>query len=106
MCVITPIDNLPSDPLDAAALFHADHLPKIRHNTGAIRPSNIVLVFEPAGSEHHAWRLAAIQGLAREFAPIRANAVVGNEKDSLDDAIAFLHDAPGVTGQLLEVGNG
>jgi hypothetical protein len=103
MCIIIPIDGLPNGPLDAAADFHAIHLPKIRHNIHAVPTSNLVLVFEPVGHEHRAWRLAAIQELARELAPIRVNALVGADEHALDDAIGFLGDAPGITGQLLAV---
>ena len=106
MCIIIPIDNLPDRPLDAAAEFHAIHLPKIRHDIHAVPTSNLVLVFEFAGPAHHAWRLAVIQELARELAPMRVNAVVGSDKHDLDEAILFCNDAPGITGQLLSVQNG
>jgi hypothetical protein len=103
MGVTIPIEGLPGSPLDAAADFHAIHLPKIRHDVRAAQASNLVLVFAPAGHEHRAWRLAAIQELARELAPIRVNALVGADEHALDDAIGFLGDAPGITGQLLAV---
>jgi hypothetical protein len=66
-------------------------------------PADVVLVFKPAGHEHHAWRLAAVQGLARELAPIRVNAVAGDDEIAINDAVLFLNDAPGITGQLLAV---
>ena len=103
MCIIIPIDDLPSGPLDAACEFHAVHLPRIRHNIHAVPVSNLVLVFGAAGPEHRAWRLAAIQELARELAPIRANAVAGNDEAARDEAVFYLNDSPGITGQLLTV---
>jgi hypothetical protein len=104
MCdIIIPIEDLTEAPLDAAADFCAIHLPEIRHNVRASPASNLVIVFAAAGPEHRAWRLAAIQELAREFAPIRVNGVAGNGKFERDEAIFFLNGAAGVTGQILAV---
>lgn len=103
MCKIIPIRDLAEAPLDAAADFHAVHLSKIRHNLQAVPVSNLVVVFAPAGPEHRAWRLAAIQELARELAPMRVNGVAGAGEPELEEAIRFLKDSPGVTGQLLAV---
>ena len=61
------------------------------------------LVFEPADHTHHAWRLAAIQALAREIAPHRINGIVGNDDSAIQLTIDYLSNAPGITGQLLEV---
>jgi hypothetical protein len=97
---IITIIELPADPLDAAAEFHARELPRVRHH---LSPAGIVLVFKPAGYEHHAWRLAAVQGLARELAPIRVNAVAGDDQTAVDEAVLFLNGAQGITGQLLAV---
>lgn len=96
--------DLPPAPLDAAARFYAACLPPIRRDLAASgeRP-DLVIVFAPAGHEHRAWRLAAIQELAREMAPRRINGVVGSDAQAIDEAAAFLASAPGVTGQLLEV---
>ena len=66
-------------------------------------PADVVLVFKPARQEHHAWRLAVVQGLARELAPIRVNAVVGDDEVAVDNTVMFLNEAPGITGQLLAV---
>ena len=97
---IIAIIDLPASPLDAAADFHSRELPRIRHH---LSPADIVLVFKPAGQEHHAWRIAAVQGLARELAPIRVNAVSGDDEVAVDNAVMFLNEAPGITGQLLAV---
>jgi hypothetical protein len=98
-----PIIDLPADPLAAAEEFHARELPRIRHDLTASRTSDVVLVFGPAGHEHHAWRLAAVQGLARAFAPIRVNGVAGEDESAIHEAGQFLNHAPGITGQLLAV---
>ena len=94
------IGPLPPGSLDAATLFHHDHLPELEKLfAGAI--GSVVVVFPVADYTHKAWRRAAIAELARLHAPARINAVVGEESRSLSDVIAYLHAAPGVTGQLL-----
>jgi len=90
--------GLPDSPLDAAVEFHARILPQARMAAG-----DVVLAFDPADHTHHAWRLAAVQDLAREAAPRRANAVVGTAGAGRDRVLAFLANAPGVTGQMLQV---
>lgn len=95
------VDGLPDAPLDAAAAFHSQHLAKVR--AALVAGDTVALVFPPAGHEHRGWRLAAVQELAREAAPKRVNAVAGSDEDSIDEALAFLAEAPGITGQLLAV---
>jgi hypothetical protein len=89
--------SLPQSPLDAAAEFHAAIVPEVRAAQG-----DVVLAFDPADHSHKAWRLAAIQELAREAAPRRVNAVVGVAGPQQDEVLAFLAGAPGVTGQMLQ----
>jgi len=95
------VSGLADNPLDAAAEFFAHHVPEIREDLR--RPDRPVLsiVFEPAGHEHRAWRLAAVQELARELAPIRINGIVGHDAGAIADIADYLAAAPGVTGQLL-----
>jgi len=102
--VVLEATGLPSAPLDAAAHFHAELVPTIRRSFG--KAANVVIVLRLADHAHDAWRLAAIQELAREAAPCRVNAVVGSagDPDGTGEAIAFLHDSPGITGQILKVG--
>jgi hypothetical protein len=97
------VSELPDAPLDAAAEFYGRELPEIRDDLDALEGHDLVLVFEPAGHEHNAWRLAAIQELARELAPRRVNAIVGSEPKAILDAERFLDAAAGVTGQVLTV---
>jgi len=108
--------SLPDAPLDAAAHFHAEHVPMAREllsGAGAApRPGPaeeldaLAFVFPSAGKEHHGWRLAAIQALAREATPKRVNGVVGDDQGAIDETTAWLAEAPGITGQLLAVGVG
>lgn len=96
---------LPADPLEAAADFHARLLPAIEATLlGGADP--LTLVFLPVGSQleapaHRAWRLAAVQGLARRYAPSRVNAIEGDDTTAIAAARRWLDDAGGVTGQLL-----
>lgn len=91
---------LSADALEAAADFHARLLPAIEATLlGGADP--LTLVFLPAGHEHRAWRLAAVQGVARRFAPSRVNALESDDRAAIAAAQAWLDDAGGVTGQLL-----
>lgn len=95
--------GLPDSPLDAAADFHARIVPAIRE--AMPRSSDLAIVFDPADHTHSTWRLAAIQELAREAAPCRVNGLVAQRSNLEGTALAlqFLHDSPGITGQLLTV---
>lgn len=95
--------GLPAAPLDAAAHFHTHIVPAVRAELG--NADLIVVAFEPADHRHRGWRLAAIQELAREAAPCRVNGIEASREDQagVDETIAFLHNAGGVTGQLLSI---
>ena len=106
-CTMTkPVGPLPDAPLDAAAEFCARCLPGIRHDARAAQADLVILLFKPAAHDHRAWRLAAVQDLARELNPARVNAVVAHGECPPRDVIDFLEQAPGVTGQLLSLENG
>jgi hypothetical protein len=95
------IGGLPASALDAAAQFHARKLPAAR---AALREADaLALVFAPAPYDHRGWRLAAVQDLAREAAPRRVNAIAGADEAAIAESLAWLEQAPGVTGQLLAV---
>ncbi|WP_404479838.1 Rossmann fold domain-containing protein [Novosphingobium sp. BL-52-GroH] len=91
---------LSGDALEAAADFHARLLPSIEATLLA-GADPLTLVFLPAGHDHRTWRLAAVQGLARRFAPSRINAVESDEAEAIAAASRWLGGAGGVTGQLL-----
>ena len=93
---VVRIEGLPGAPLAAAAFFHAEWLPRFTAERG-----DLVLIFPPADHTHRAWRLAAVQGLARAAVPHRVNALVGGDAAAIDAARAYLAAAPGVTGQVL-----
>ncbi len=97
------VGELPAEPLEAAAQFYAEVLPRIEAEFG----QDCVLVFPPADHTHRTWRLAAVQELARKHAPRRVNAVVSEDEAAIEAAGRYLASAPGVTGQLLTLdGNG
>ncbi|HSG53901.1 MAG TPA: hypothetical protein VLA45_00495 [Paracoccaceae bacterium] len=93
--------GLPDDPLDAASIFHATFGAPVRAALAA--GQDLALVFDPADNMHGGWRLAVVQDLARAGAPVRVNGVVGGDGAALDEAVAYLATAPGVTGQILMV---
>ena len=97
------IVELPEAPLDAATEFYSQELPEIRDDSDRLPDHDLVLVFEPASHEHRAWRLAAVQGLARELAPRRVNALASRDDAAIAAALAYLNAAGGVTGQYLQL---
>jgi hypothetical protein len=99
--------DLPETPSEAAREFYQVHLPTARDAIAAARakgaPFTLTLMFPAADHTHRAWRLAAVQSLARECAPVRINGLAGDDEAAIKQALAYLADAPGITGQLLEV---
>jgi hypothetical protein len=96
---IVRIADLPAAPLEAAAQFYAN----IGLWAGEHKGKDMALVFPQAAAGHRAWRLAAVQDMARQYAPCRTNAVVGDEPEKLDQMLAYLAAAPGITGQVFEL---
>ena len=95
------VGPLPKDALAAAAQFHAEVLPGVKEAVQATPAGQFILVFTPADHTHRGWRLAAVQGLAREYAPRRVNAVESDDDAAIAAAAAYLAGADGITGQLL-----
>jgi hypothetical protein len=93
------VGALPDEALAAAAQFHGEVLPRVAEELA--EGQDLTLVFAPADHTHRGWRLAAVQQLARLHAPIRINAVAGDDDAAIDAAIRYLAKAPGITGQLL-----
>ncbi|PKB25971.1 hypothetical protein B0I00_1179 [Novosphingobium kunmingense] len=89
------VTGLPDDPVSAAAAFYAAIAPTLAGS------DDVTLVFEAADHTHSAWRLAAVQSLARARVPGRVNALSGGSEAARVAAIAYLAKAPGLTGQYL-----
>lgn len=100
--MILRVGPLADDPLDAAAQFHAGALAEARAILAGGETS-LVLVFTAAGHAHRGWRLAAVQGLAREHAPRRVNGLAGDSAEAIAAAAEWLNLAPAVTGQYLSL---
>ena len=99
---VIAIDDLGDDPLTAAARFHAEWLPKVRDALER-EPDNLVLSFKAGDYRQRNWRLAAVQELALTAAPVRVNAIAGQEDSAAAKrTLGYLDNAPGVTGQLLD----
>lgn len=111
--VVFRLMELPEAPLDAAAHFLSEHLPFVRQLLSgeaadqmpglAEEPDALALVFPPGGKDQQGWRLAIIQELAREAAPLRVNGIAGDDDEAIDAAADWLAQAPGITGQLFAV---
>ncbi len=101
-CVIV-VDGLPESGLDAGATFATDHLGKIRDTLEREKPSSLAIVLAAAGPGHDDWRIALARDLARAYAPVRVNVVAGPSGNARDTLLAYLADAPGVTGQYCQV---
>lgn len=97
------VTALPAAPLDAAAAFHGEWLPRIRAELAASQDESSVLVFPTAEHSHRGWRLAAVQELARELAPRRINALACDSAGGEAAAVALLTECQGLTGQLLAI---
>lgn len=101
------VGPLPEEALAASAAFHSGVLPDLRNVLAETPSEALTLVFAPADHTHRAWRLAVVQGLAREYAPLRVNAMAADSDPAIAAAARYLNAAEGVTGQLLPLdGNG
>ena len=104
--MVLRVGALPQKPVEASAEFHARILPHVLAEL-AKAPPHLVLLFDPAGPDHHGWRLSAVQNLAREHAPFRVNGLSGSDEAAIAAAICYLERAEGITGQLFAIdGNG
>jgi hypothetical protein len=99
--------NWSKNPLDSAELFYRECLPGIRRKLQNEANPDIrdgaIIVFRNRWPSHRAWRLAVIQDLARESAPKRVNGIVAPDHANIHPTVEWLTQAPGVTGQLLEI---
>lgn len=104
--MLVRVGDLPCRPLDAATRFYESTVPRVRIEA-ARSGGHVTLVFAPADHSHRAWRLAAVQELARENVPVRINALESDDEQAIAAAADYLSGAGGLTGQLLPLdGNG
>ena len=94
------IDQLPEAPLDAAAEFHCEFLGEVQDRLEG-QVMSLAILLPPASSDHDDWRRALARDLAREYAPKRVTVIGRTGQEALDAMLAYLRDAPGITGQYL-----
>ena len=99
MQAVLTIGSLPDSALEAAAKFHRRWLPEIRILLEDEEIASLALVLPTASYDHADWRRAAARDLARALAPVRVNIVGGGAEADVEAVLAYLGDAPGVTGQ-------
>ena len=97
------VEHLPADGLAAGAAFFAEYLDDARAMIERAGVDAIAIVLPPAGPDHSDWRTAAARDLARKYTPKRVNVVAGVQGAQLDALLAYLGNAPGVTGHYCEV---
>ena len=90
------------NPLEAHEAFIAKELPSARKALEEDWIETLTIVLPPASSEHDAWRRAIAGDLARAYAPKRFNIAAGSKGAALDQVLAYLRDAPGVTGHYVQ----
>ncbi|MDJ0977067.1 MAG: hypothetical protein QNI87_00860 [Erythrobacter sp.] len=89
-------------PLEAHEAFMMRGLGLVRQTIQSPDVASLTITLPPAGSDHDAWRRALAGDLAREYTPKRVNIAAGKEGKALDTILAYLRDAPGVTGQYIQ----
>ena len=101
MQAVLAIDELPESSLDASTAFHSQHLASARALLEEPETSALAIALPPAGPDHDDWRRALARDLARAHTPKRVNVVGASGKAARNALLAYLGDAPGVTGQYL-----
>jgi hypothetical protein len=95
------IDALPAGGIDAAATFHAQHLAQARALIADPGTDALAIALPAAGPDHDDWRRTLARDLARAHSPKRVNVVATRDPCARAAMLAYLGDAPGVTGQYL-----
>lgn len=100
MQVILRSGPLPDGAIEAAAACYRDLLPQAQVLLAGENEA-LAIVLPAAPADHDDWRRALARDLARAHAPRRVNVVGAGDSGAEEDLLAFLGDAPGVTGQYL-----
>jgi hypothetical protein len=95
------IETLPEAPLAASETFFADHLPHAKALIAEKACSALAIIVPGADPDHDDWRRGVVRDLARQYAPKRVNMVGGDSAAANEAMLAYLRNAPGVTGQYL-----
>ncbi|MBD2842295.1 Rossmann fold domain-containing protein [Erythrobacter rubeus] len=97
---VLTIVALPKSGIEANAVFFAKYFDTARARLTGAGVTSLVIVMPPAGSDHDDWRRSLARDLARDHAPQRVN-IVGGAGDHIEPTLAYLGNAPGVTGQYI-----
>jgi len=95
------IAELPDEPLQASATYFSQHLDAALRELGQSKTSGLVVILPSAGPDHDDWRRSLARDLARKSAPKRTNVIGVASEDAEEAMLAYLRNAPGVTGQYL-----
>ncbi|MEM8724955.1 MAG: Rossmann fold domain-containing protein [Pseudomonadota bacterium] len=98
---VQTITDLPDSPLAAVAAYFAYHHTESLDLLNAGQTSDLAIVLPSAGHDHNDWRRTLARDLARTYAPKRANVIGASDGKAMQEMLAYLRNAPGVTGQYL-----
>ncbi len=101
MQAVLEIAQLPQRSIDASAAFMQTHLKAATELLKKPETDALAIVLPAAGPDHDDWRRSAARDLARAYAPQRVNIVGARLAEKAQPLLAYLRDAPGVTGQYL-----
>lgn len=101
MQAVLEIAQLPQSGLEANAAFFKLHLSAAVQLLEKAGTKALAIVLPAAGPDHDDWRRTLARDLARAHAPKRVNIVGADEPHAASAMLAYLGDAPGVTGQYL-----
>lgn len=99
---VLEVHALPDSGLEAAQAFLELHLKEARSLLNAENTTSLAIILPPAAPDHTDWRRALARDMAREFSPKRVNVVGAGEGAARKELLAYLGNAPGVTGQYCQ----
>jgi len=99
--VVLTVETLPAEPLAASAQFQANHLAEAERMLADEGTGALAICLPPGGTDHDDWRRTLARDLARSRAPKRVNVIGGTGGAACEEALAYLADAPGITGQYI-----
>lgn len=98
---VLEIGGLPDGGLAASAAFYREFLEDAEALLAETDTDALAILLPAAGPDHDDWRQTLARDLARAHTPKRVNVVGADEDGVKSDLLAYLRDAPGVTGHYL-----
>lgn len=99
MQTVLAVGDLPESGIEASAAFLSAYLAQVRTALADDNVTALAISMPPAPSSHDDWRTALARDLARKYAPKRVNIAGGPQGRQMEETLAYLGNAPGVTGQ-------